>query len=128
MDFKLVAKFLEDSGDHATSVSTEVLKNKGPQVPENLLNIFKQLGDMLTKIGMELIEAFLLEDIFLTLKVLERRNEYGKLYEMMLFSLNYASDNIRNYMTKIVLNLERINENNIDIAELTAPITIKSPQ
>ncbi len=128
MDFRLVAKFLEDSGDHAASVSMEVLKNKGLQIPENLLSIFKQLDDIVTKVGIESIEAFLSEDVFLALKVLEKRNEYSKLYEMMLSSLSYTPDNIRNYMTKIVLNIERINENNIDIAELTAPITIRSPQ
>ncbi|MEM4675514.1 MAG: phosphate uptake regulator PhoU, partial [Nitrososphaerota archaeon] len=128
MDFRLVAKFLEDSGDHAASVSMEVLKNKGLQIPENLLSIFKQLGDIVTKVGIESIEAFLSEDVSLALKVLEKRNEYSKLYEMMLSSLSYTPDNIRNYMTKIVLNIERINENNIDIAELTAPITIRSPQ
>lgn len=126
MDFRLVAKFLEDSGDHAASISMEVLKNNGLQIPENLLNIFKQLDDVIIKVSMESIEAFLSENVALALKVLERRNEYGRLYETIFSSLNYASDIIRNYITKIVLNIERIYENNIDIAELTAPITIKS--
>jgi phosphate uptake regulator len=126
MDFRLVAKFLEDSGDHAASISMEVLKNKGPQIPENIMNTFSQLNDILTKNGTESIEAFISEDISLALKVLERRGEYSKLYEAIISSLNYAPDDLRNYMTKIILNIERINENNVDIAELTAPITVKA--
>ncbi|MCS7136217.1 MAG: PhoU domain-containing protein [Nitrososphaerota archaeon] len=128
MDFRLVAKFLEDSGDHAALISTEVLKNNGPQLPENLLNTFRQLDDMVTSAGIESIEAFLSEDVSLALKVLDKRSEYSRLYETMFSSLNSAPDNIRNYMTKIFLNVERINENNVDIAELTAPITVKSTQ
>jgi phosphate uptake regulator len=126
MDFRLVAKFLEDSGDHAASISMEVLKNKGPQIPENMMNTFIQLNDILTKNGTESIEAFISEDVSLALKVLERRGEYSKLYEAIISSLNYAPDDLRNYMTKIILNIERINENNVDIAELTAPITVKA--
>ncbi|MEM2909686.1 MAG: PhoU domain-containing protein [Nitrososphaerota archaeon] len=126
MDFRLVAKFLEDSGDHAALISIDVIKNKGPQIPENLLSTFKQLSNNITKTGMESIEAFLSEDVSLALKVLENRSEYSKLYEMVLSSLNYVPYEIRNYMTKIILNIDRINENNIDITELAAPITVKS--
>ncbi len=126
MDFRLVAKFLEDSGDHAASISIDVLKNKGPQISENLLSIFKQLNEVLTKVGVESVEAFLSEEVSLALKVLERRNEYNKLYETIFSSLNYTPESIRDYITKTILNIERIYENSIDIAELAAPISVKS--
>ncbi|PUA32670.1 MAG: hypothetical protein B9J98_03575 [Candidatus Terraquivivens tikiterensis] len=126
MDFRLVAKFLEDSGDHAASISMDVIKNKGPRIPENLLSIFRQISENIIKSGMESLEAFLSEDASLALKVLENRSEYSKLYEAMLSSLNHVPYETRNYVTKIILNIDRINENNVDITELAAPITVKS--
>lgn len=126
LDLRMVAKFLEDSGDQAESLAAECLGYPLLRFSGNLADNLRKLGELTAKLSVESVESFFAEDPERAIKVLEMKSSFEPTVRNLLDSAGADDLSLQAFLLRASSRFERISENSVDVAEMAAPMSLKT--
>lgn len=126
LDLRMVAKFLEDSGDQAESLASESLGYPHMKISGDLAEGLRKLGELTTRLSVESIESFFAEDPEKAIKVLEMKNSFEPAVKDLLNRVGAEDMSMQPFLLRASSRFERISENSVDVAEMAAPISVRT--
>jgi phosphate uptake regulator len=125
LDIRLVAKFLEDSGDQAVAIAARVGEIRG--LNRRVIDHLSGLGASVLDLVRKSTCSFLSADPSLAADVPKLFQETRDIVHLIDGSLGSEDTDSRVAVSKVIPRLERIAENSMDIVELTSSVKPSSP-
>lgn len=122
LDIRLVAKFLEDIGDKAVNIASLIFHPQDTARHSQLMEFIKQIGNNLVETQNYAFEAFLNSDPTLASRVISNRDVVERLIGEAVSTAKHLGQDSINALYAC-LNLDRISEDQVDIADISAPIS-----
>jgi len=124
LDMRLVARFLEDSGDEASAIASKVGEVR--ELSEGMRKGLAELGAHALELVKVSTITFLSMEPSMPARMLTLFQETRDLVHLIEKSLEAEDAASRVAVARVIPRFERIAENSMDIAELTTPISLRA--